>query len=86
MKRVALQEGLEEIKWGLENKGYEVVDFNDGGHIDAIVYKSISSGMGSVNDSSDGNMFGAILVNANNKTISQIAYIIETRRYEGLFT
>jgi len=86
LKRIAVQNDLEEIKNELKNKGYEVVDFNAGGYIDAVVYKDIYSGLGNVNNSADGNAYGAILINANNKTIEQIEYIIETRRYEKLFT
>lgn len=86
MKRVAVQQGLEEIRLGLERKGYEVVDYRDEGHIDAIVYTDIYSGLDSVNNSVDGNIYGAILINANNKTIDEIGHIIETRRYERLFT
>lgn len=86
MKRIAIEQGLEEIKQELKNKGYEVVDYEDKGHIDAIVYKSINGGMENVNNSIDGNIYGAILINANNKTIDEIEYIIETRRYENLFT
>nr|WP_249168721.1 YkuS family protein [Alkaliphilus sp. B6464] len=86
LKRVAVQQGLEEIRLGLERKGYEVVDYMYGGHIDAIVYTDIYSGLDSVNNSVDGNIYGAILINANNKTIDEIGHIIETRRYERLFT
>lgn len=86
MKRIAVQQGLEEIKQGLKNRGYEVVDYDDKGHIDAIVYKSIYGGMENLNNSVDGNIYGAILINANNKTTDEIAHIIETRRYERLFT
>ena len=86
MKRVAVQQDLEEIKKGLENEGYEVVDYGDSGHIDAIVYKSIYEGLKNLNNSVDSNAYGAILINANNKTIGEIKHIIETRRYERLFT
>ena len=86
MKRIAVQQGLEEIRKGLKNRGYEVVDYDDRGYIDAIVYKSIDSGMGNVNNSADGNIYGAILINATGKTMEEIEYIIETRRYGNLFT
>lgn len=86
MKRIAVQNGLEDIRQGLEDKGYEVVDYEAGGHIDAVVYSDIYSGLNNVNNSADGNAYGAILINANNKTIDEVANIIETRRYERLFT
>ena len=86
MKRIAVQQGLEEIRKGLKNRGYEVVGYDDRGYIDAIVYKSMDSGMGNVNNSADGNIYGAILINATGKTMEEIEYIIETRRYGNLFT
>lgn len=86
MKRVAVQQGLEEIREELKNRGYEVVDYEDRGHIDAIVYKSIDSSIENVNNSADGNIYGAILINTTNRTIDEIEYIIETRRYGNLFT
>ena len=85
MKRIAVQQGLEEIRKGLKNRGYEVVGYDDRGYIDAIVYKSMDSGMGNVNNSADGNIYGAILINATGKTMEEIEYIIETRRYGNLF-
>lgn len=85
MKRIAVQEGLEEVRDELRSRGYEVVSYGDRGHIDAIVYLSIDRGMENVNNSPDGNIHGAILINAANKTIDEIEYIIQTRRYESLF-
>ncbi|HZJ77093.1 MAG TPA: YkuS family protein [Oscillospiraceae bacterium] len=85
MKRIAVQHGLEKIREGLQNRGYEVVDYEDRGHIDAIVYENMDSSIENVNNSTDGNIYGAILVNATNKTIDEIEYIIETRRYGRLF-
>ena len=37
--------------------------------------------MENVNDSENGNIHGAILVNVTDKTIDEIEHIIETRRY-----
>lgn len=86
MKRVALQQGLENLGEELKSRGYEVVAYGDQGHIDAIVYSDIYSGLSSVNNSAEGNAYGAILINANNKTVDEIVHIIDTRRYERLFT
>ncbi len=86
LKRIAVEQGLEDIKSALESRGYEIVDYNDGGHIDAIVYRSIYDGLKNLNNSVDSNAYGAILINVNNKTIDEIQQIIETRRYENLFT
>ncbi|NLM03995.1 MAG: YkuS family protein [Clostridiales bacterium] len=85
MKRIAVQENLYEIKEFLKAKGYDVVGFDDRGYINAIIYTDDYDGFRNINnDYTDGN-FGAILINAKNKTIDEIEYIIETRRYSSLF-
>lgn len=86
MKRVAVQNNLVELKEELRSRGYEVVDFYDKGHVDAIVYIDDYNGIKSVNNESGLNTIGAVLINAKNKTLDQIIYVIENRRYEGLFT
>ncbi|SDL15112.1 YkuS family protein [Natronincola ferrireducens] len=86
MKRIAIQENLQQLKDNLTNKGYEVVGFQDQGHIDAIIYLDDYSGFKNVNDAGETNGYGAILINANNKTVEEIQHIIETRRYGGLFS
>ncbi|SNS53954.1 Uncharacterised protein family (UPF0180) [Anaerovirgula multivorans] len=86
MKRIAIQENLEEIKAALIDKGYEVVGFKDQGYIDAIVYTDDYGGLKNVNDSGETNNYGAVLINANSKSIEEIQYIIETRRYGSLFS
>ncbi|AOY75401.1 YkuS family protein [Clostridium formicaceticum] len=86
MKRIAIQDGLEQLKFDLENNGYEVVDFQDKGHIDAIVYTDDYGGFKNLNDMGETNTYGAILINAKNKTVEEIRYIIETRRYGSLFS
>lgn len=84
MKRVALQEGLTDIRNKLEERGYEVVDFNDSGYVDAVIYLNNSSGFKNINNSQDDNS-GAVIINAKNRSIDDLVYIIETRRYERLF-
>ena len=86
MKRIALQENLQELKTSLETRGYEVVGFDDNGHIDAIIYTDDYIGFRNINDEGETNDFGAILRNANGKTLEEIQYIIENRRYGSLFT
>jgi len=86
LKRIAVQENLQEIKTALSNKGYEVVGFQDQGVIDAIVYIDDYTGFKNINDTAETNNYGAIMINANNKSIEEIQYIIETRRYGSLFS
>ncbi len=86
MKKVAVQGSLEEIRQQLSMKGYEVVDFEDRGIVDAIVYIDDYTGIRNMNNEGDVESHGAVLINASKKSIDQIIYIIEARRYEGLFT
>ncbi|SET71932.1 Uncharacterised protein family (UPF0180) [Natronincola peptidivorans] len=85
MKRIAIQDNLTEIKTALQEKGYELVSFQDQGRIDAIVYLDDYSGIKNLNDTGETNNYGSILINANNKSIEEIQYIIENRRYGSLF-
>lgn len=86
MKRIAVQDNLDEIKTALREKGYEIVGFQDQGAIDAIVYIDDYEGLKNVNNQDETNPYGAIMINANNKSIEEIQYIIETRRYGKLFS
>lgn len=86
MKRIAVQNNLEELKDELRSRGYEVVNFYDKGHVDAIVYIDDYNGIKSINNEAGLNTLGAVLINAKGKTLEQIMYVIENRRYEGLFT
>ncbi len=85
MKRVAVQSDLVEVRTALEEKGYDVVSFSDEGHVDAIVYTNDYSGIQNFNNYDTDNEMGAVLVNAYNKEINEIEYIIEKRRYGSLF-
>ncbi|MDR5658896.1 YkuS family protein [Serpentinicella sp. ANB-PHB4] len=85
MKRVVVQNNLDSIRDALSQKGYEVVDFNDTGFVDAVIYIDDQQGIKSVNSSEKLNNQGCIIINAKNRSIEDIEYIIETRRYERLF-
>ncbi len=86
MKTIAVQEGLEEIKRALVNRGYNVVDFQETGYIDGIVYIDKGQGFENLNSIGDVNPHGAIMVNARGKSIDEIGDIIESRKYGNLFT
>ncbi|SCY62600.1 YkuS family protein [Alkaliphilus peptidifermentans] len=86
MKKIAVEEGLKQVKDELKARGYEIIDFNKGGSVDAIVYSNDYSGIEAFNNEAGIQDYGAMLINANNKTIEEIVYMIEKRRYGGLFT
>lgn len=85
MKRIALQAGLSDLGNKLKEAGYEVVDFKTAEAVDAVVYTDDYQGIASINNQQDSS-YGAILINANGKSLEDIKYIIEKRRYGGLFT
>lgn len=85
MKRVLVQEDLAHIKNELTNRGYELVDMDTGQNIEAIVY--MSDGINSINQNlSDDSLSsqGAILVNANGKSVDDIDSIISNKVYSPL--
>ncbi|KAB3531882.1 YkuS family protein [Alkaliphilus pronyensis] len=86
MKKIAVQDGLEYLKEELEAIGYEIIDFTTGGFVDAIIYTDDYSGIEVFNNDTGGQNNGAILINARSKSTDEIIYIIEKRRYGGLFT
>ncbi|MCC5909538.1 MAG: YkuS family protein [Clostridiaceae bacterium] len=85
MKRIAVQNDLHDVRKELEDRGYEVVDFYEKGVVDAIVYIDDHSGLQNLNNVKDTDNYGAILINANNRTVDEIQFIIESRRYGSLF-
>ncbi len=86
-KKVVVQNGLENIKKGLEKLGYEVVKIDESDRVDAIIY--IANGydtsfynLMNVNNDKNRNI---LLINASGKTINQIDNMIKNRLYSPLF-
>ncbi len=86
MKRIAVQNDLEYIQASLIKRGYHVVPFDYSGPVDAIIYTDNYGGLQSINNGSNSNEMGAVLINGREKGIDEIIYIIEKRRYGGLFS
>lgn len=86
-KVIAIQNELKNVGKTLESIGYEVVDENYDGYVDAILYNSDYSQLGYLGnfDSVIDMDKGAIVVNTRNKSIDEIVYAIEKRTYEPLF-
>ena len=90
---VAVQQGLDDIKSGLREKGFEVVDLETYNYpIDAIVYEGNSfqisyisrNNMPEMTMGKRGN-YGVFIVNSLVKTIDEIADMLNTRYYSPLF-
>lgn len=86
MKRIAVQNELTEVRKSLIQRGYHVVSFEYTGPVDAIIYTDNYLGLQSINNGGAFNEIGAVMINANNKGIDEIIYIIEKRRYGSLFS
>lgn len=91
-KKIAVQNGLDDIKKDLENLGYTIVDM-DSSDAEAIVYMRtegeeipyISSSVNMNTRFDIENQSSAILINAEGRSIEDIDEIIKKRRYTPLF-
>ncbi len=88
---VAVQKGLENLAEQLRQTEFEVVMLGDYNHpVDAIVYgtgdrpSGMMSSNISVSSSSHGH-FGVFMVNAQNKSVGEVAEILRRRTYTPLF-
>ncbi|EOC99785.1 YkuS family protein [Caldisalinibacter kiritimatiensis] len=91
-KRIAVQQGLNEIKERLIRDGYEVFDIDSGRNVEAVIYMADGynipdySQFTNMNEGTSADIGrGMILINAKNKSIEEIEYIIENRVYTRIF-
>ena len=82
---VAVENGLENIKRGLIDLGYHVVDaFGYKGTIDAYVYENVGlSAIDNYNTTTQNteHFVGVLIVNAKNKSINDINTVLKNRIY-----
>ncbi|WP_425448763.1 YkuS family protein [Dethiothermospora halolimnae] len=89
-KKLAIQQGLDNIKEGLINRGYDVYDLDENQEVEAIIYMAdgynipYENQMVSLRREDIGGK-SAILVNATGKTIDEIDNIIKNKVYSPLF-
>lgn len=91
-RKIAVQNGLYEIKSNLINSGFEIYNIEDGENVEAIVYISDGDNIPYNNhftNMSDADNLrdthSAILINANGKSFEEIKHIINSRIYSPLF-
>ncbi len=90
---VAIQKGLESVKHGLREKGFEVVDLETYCYpIDAIVYEGNNFQISYVSRNNMPEMtmgkranYGVFIVNSLGKTVEEISDMLNTRYYSPLF-
>lgn len=92
VKRIAIQEGLDNIKNSLSSLGYEIVNIDDNSSVDAVIYMANGYDINYHNqlvNMNEGeamaNNRGVMLINATGKTIEEIDSIINNRLYSPLF-
>ncbi|WP_130805425.1 YkuS family protein [Senegalia massiliensis] len=88
MKRVSIQDGLNELAYELKKRGYEIVDHDS----DAYIYMADGYDISNLTNMIDMNMGedmnnskGILLINASNKNIDQIEQILNKGYYTPLF-
>lgn len=91
-KKIVVQEGLNDIKKGLEQLGYDVMDMKEGNNADTVIYMADGHDISYYGNLSDmgfqdtmSNDSGTLLINAKGKTIEEIRYIIDKKVYSPLF-
>lgn len=93
---IAVEVGLEETSRKLKERGYTIVSYPEyAGVVDAFICKdNIPNNMGVFQDNeidsplesyAYSKQHGILIINATNKSISQIEDILETRVYSPLF-
>lgn len=91
---IAVEKGLDDIKQQLESRGYECFYIGEEGIADAVIYKDKDnhpyfevnkSSMTNLSNSIGGQSIGALLINAQGKTIEEILNILNRRTYSPLF-
>lgn len=88
---VAVERGLNDIKDGLQQMGYNIVDLGENETPDAIVYfrdgQNHSEGMlQNTLFNGESAVNGTFLINSYNKSIDEIDQILKKRSYSPLFT
>lgn len=92
---IAIEQGLDDLSARLRQRGYTIVSYPEyGGVVDAFIYKEEMTGhidgyQGILQDSLENytnpNPHGILMVNANNKSFEQIEEILKKRIYSPLF-
>ena len=90
---IAIQKGLEDIKESLESRGHDVFYIGENRVADAVLYNEVDThpyyevnNIPSTTASTiGGNLaYGALLVNVTNKSMDEIARILDKRVYSPL--
>ncbi|MTI70377.1 MAG: hypothetical protein FH751_09030 [Firmicutes bacterium] len=84
-KIIGIQQGLDDIKKGLISLGYDVIDLDDNNYMDVLVYKANGEDVSYSNMTNSLNSKGILLINATDKSIEDIDYMIKKRVYSPLF-
>ena len=90
---IAVQKGLDILKEGLQQRGYEVVDVENYHYpIDAIVYEGNSFQISYISHNNMPEMsvggrsnYGVFMINSLGKSVDEVEDMLKTRYYSPLF-
>lgn len=83
--KISIEDELVELRKGLTSLGYEMYKFSDNISADAYIYSEKITGLHNLNNSINPSSSGSLLVNADEKSLSDIQYILSHRLYSPLF-
>ena len=80
--KIGIQQGLEEIKSDLENKGYQIIEKTEKANVylyDNYDYNGIFTSFNTENND------GVYMINCHNKTIEEVEQMINNKEYTKIF-
>lgn len=82
---ISVQDNLVDLYEGLRDMGYRVHRLSENVVSDAYIYSETSFGLGNLYDMVPPRENGSLLINADNRSIDDLAYMINHRIYSPLF-
>lgn len=83
--KISIEDQLAHLKNGLIELGYEVYNFSDNISSEAYIYSEKNTGLHNLNNSITPDSNGALLIDADGKSLSEIQDILNNRLYSPLF-
>ncbi|TDT50485.1 uncharacterized protein UPF0180 [Fonticella tunisiensis] len=82
---ISVQDDLIEVKEYLKKLGYEVYSISDGIASDVHIYSEKNMGLANVYNAALPADNGSFFINADNRSVEDVAYMVEHRYYSPLF-
>lgn len=85
LMKISIENDLREVKNSLIKAGYKVYDLSEGVLSDIYIYSENSIGLVNLYRNISSSDKGALIINAQGKTMGEIIYSVENRIYTPLF-